>query len=1515
MAVSTALIVLLGKLLLTVQDAVALDTGELQNQWDSAREATQSAAISLRRTQEGFYVASVGVFGLHPNVLVDTGSGDFWINSKVPVSLAGQPRGRSFHVAYGSGSASGSVQTTEVTLGAGLEANCEVGIAAREDGLLENADLDGVWGLAPGGGVHGLVECMRNKNLLQSDSVMLSLRPDGGSLTLGANPSGLVHLSTVGDGQWMVPLLEVSITHARSSVTSGNLVESSSAALLDSGSSGIHAPAAAVHEIAIELSALEKGNDQPLTHEYMNKGNDLLVRCESKDAVKLRLNAEFGEVDIDIPVSLLVGNHVSDGLCQLKLAESSSGQWVLGDSFFQRVKSVVFNYETRTVGISGLDIHQSDHGVMADAPKLPSMDDFAASIMDPKVPGAVAAVEASLPSSPSSNDAAQKLSPGIDANKLKAAADSARRLAAATAGALQAFDGSSDQSSETAPQTVSKWSNMREDVEGTMNEIIGSNAAIATPTLKGDPAAEEAYRRAERELAAAPEDMETASASAANAPPAPQPQPQLQPQPQYQPLGQPLTLTPDQALDDWWHPSGTWSKSPKEKEQELPAAAQPSASTAVVHAAMASNPQHESTTRNEVNEWTLDSVDAKPSTEVPVQQPENTQIAHLPAQVSTFFPPAPTSSEDLLIPASQAAPSAQGAQVLTPESEVISNTPSAQNTFGSRADLPNTSSVGEKQVDWSDILDRQGQNQLQRDVNVDLSVNDVAPPKPAKPMLRAHLPQAFSVKTMPAEEMKATHVEMPVASDVVKAIPDKISDEAASNTLVVHVDDQLEAMLSHTQSGRSSQPEEPLPMQHPSLSNPDDFTSVPGQPSEQPMPTQHPAAFNPDDFISSATKNVVETAPTTTTIVNAEVEDQPPEATEDEGYFDLGDIWKKAKDAARQLRTAAMHENTPVEAAHFTNEAVPSSAIAPFESAPAQVASRELASPVPAMVAPSSAFAPAEDAPVQVAPAELAPIPDDAPPSSAIAPFENTPAQVTSTELAPGPANFVPSSAFAPVENTPAQVAPAEAATSSASAPLENTPAQASSAVPVPPAPVEAVATDDNTPTAAAPQEVEEVEESIPDKVSEVSDPFRFERAARALRHKFQSHDEGSVSSQPMSPTPIPSGVDEAIVSNFLHHTGAQESKTSQGVKPSQALSPESYVSPVTEAAFSVEEMVKLPELPTAEVKSRPELPTAEVDPKKVVIPQPQFTASQGPDTLDLSKDLQQADTWTYAWESTKTVPTSPPSKGEDETVNPEPRESSDLRTLQGMIPGQVTVPSLEMSAQSPSEVASPNQAPEVAKVVADLGDVWGQAGATAHALKTGSYSNADTQSSVRMPPTEDQSAELSDNHLDSLSMPAPTPRPSVVVANANNFAATAEADVKALDSADESSFPAPNVDEKEWIAAQEMSHASGASPWIESKTQASGRHIPDHYSDGLVSTGETRHSEALNAAASKTQIGSWLPSESKAASLHQHNEFEDAEVEAKRWVEQFRKRHLSLLALSARSYRTSSASSKSSGN
>jgi hypothetical protein len=314
----------------------------------------------------------------------------------------------------------GTVQEGIVSFPDGPEGNCEYGLATREEGQLQDltGEVDGIWGMAPGGGIEGLVQCLVREGKISHSVMSLHLTDIGGSISIGDVPqeAELQTIPVVGNGKtWSVPLLSVFVQRhpvgGRSSKQKpADVLGGPQPALLDTGSSGLRAPSSAIEHLAWALAA-ERNND-----------GKFVVPCESRlqpPDIILRLGSENNPVDVSLNLENLLGADDGRGWCSLGLNPSSSGQWILGGTFFRRVQAVVFDYDRSQVKIA----------VGADSASSPGLRPRTTSDTVPSPP----------PSQP------------------KNAPSAAMRLAADTG----AFDGNSSES----------WTHIGEDIQGDAGEM------------------------------------------------------------------------------------------------------------------------------------------------------------------------------------------------------------------------------------------------------------------------------------------------------------------------------------------------------------------------------------------------------------------------------------------------------------------------------------------------------------------------------------------------------------------------------------------------------------------------------------------------------------------------------------------------------------------------------------------------------------------------------------------------------------------------------------------------------------------------------------------------------------------------------------------------------------------------------------------------------------------------------------------------------------------------------------
>lgn len=313
---------------------------------------SEGIKIPLERSAEGFYTATLQVASQSARLLVDSGSGDIWIpvidqsRSSFAALAAHLAPGRPFHVKYGSSTASGTVQRGSVSFPDGLEAMCEYGLATHEDGQLQGlSSVDGIWGLSIGGSVENLVHCLWRQHRIPGKVLTLTLRPDGGSMELGAAPSGLHNFPIVGNGSaWSVPLHGVSVHWNEKRSEKRAVIQDTEVALLDTGNRGIRAPASAMSKLAYDLTAEEHDGGYRVPCKKGLPIPDLIFDLGSED----------GTFSVVLSSSHLLGDSDENGWCPLKIHPSGSDQWILGDVFFQRMSAVVLDYQRKTVGLQTL---------------------------------------------------------------------------------------------------------------------------------------------------------------------------------------------------------------------------------------------------------------------------------------------------------------------------------------------------------------------------------------------------------------------------------------------------------------------------------------------------------------------------------------------------------------------------------------------------------------------------------------------------------------------------------------------------------------------------------------------------------------------------------------------------------------------------------------------------------------------------------------------------------------------------------------------------------------------------------------------------------------------------------------------------------------------------------------------------------------------------------------------------------------------------------------------------------
>lgn len=298
-------------------------------------------SLSLKRAPKGFYTVSIDVNRESKRVLVDSGSGDFWVRTRMSALTAGQ--GRPFEDMYSSGTVSGRVLSGTVSFQTGVEEICDLGVLLHQDGVESSLPfVDGIWGLAPEGNIEGLVQCLQRRGRISFRRIGISLNDEGGVLQLGYQGVGEAVFPLVGSGTWSVRISELSVEQRKNGMPSSKtqVLARADSAILDTGSRGIHGPPAEIDRLILALGA-QRFND-----------GTLRVHCKAQElpAVNLRLQSKDGNnVLVQIPAKQFLRELDSSGWCSLDLAHSKSGLWILGDVFFRQMEVVVFDYEKNEV--------------------------------------------------------------------------------------------------------------------------------------------------------------------------------------------------------------------------------------------------------------------------------------------------------------------------------------------------------------------------------------------------------------------------------------------------------------------------------------------------------------------------------------------------------------------------------------------------------------------------------------------------------------------------------------------------------------------------------------------------------------------------------------------------------------------------------------------------------------------------------------------------------------------------------------------------------------------------------------------------------------------------------------------------------------------------------------------------------------------------------------------------------------------------------------------------------------
>lgn len=332
------------------------------NQYSIVTAATPTATNSVGLDQDGTdfsYFIEVA-FGSDQKVLymlLDTGAGTTWVMGSSCASAACALHNsfgaadsktfvssqKTFSIAYGSGSVSGTLATDTVNL-AGIDINLLFGVANVTSDDFTHFPFDGILGLSMStGATQNFAQALQGSKKLASNlfSVALNRNSDGtnmGEVAFGStNPAQFVGAITYTSiaktgGDWVIPLEDMSYDGKKAGITGRN-------AYIDTGTSYVFGP-------ATDVAALHK----QIPGATSQDGVTYMVPCGSTVPVK----ASFSGVAYSIsPRDWLGPQQGGSGMCTSNIYghEVVPNSWLLGDLFLKNVYAV-FDMDKARIGLA-----------------------------------------------------------------------------------------------------------------------------------------------------------------------------------------------------------------------------------------------------------------------------------------------------------------------------------------------------------------------------------------------------------------------------------------------------------------------------------------------------------------------------------------------------------------------------------------------------------------------------------------------------------------------------------------------------------------------------------------------------------------------------------------------------------------------------------------------------------------------------------------------------------------------------------------------------------------------------------------------------------------------------------------------------------------------------------------------------------------------------------------------------------------------------------------------------------
>jgi len=340
------------------------------------RRATSGVNLLINQDADSSYIGSLAV-GTPPtsyNVILDTGSSDFWLASPQCTTCGTTPTfsssssssftqlSSSFDVQYGSGAVSGILGEDTVQMAGFSVANQPMGVCDDVSQDFLSDPVSGLMGLGwqqlSSSGAMPLWETLASSGAWSEPLMAFALTrfinqsgtqalEPGGVFTMGATNSTLftgdieyTDIPTGQEGYWLLPIQDLSVSGSTVSIPS-----SEAQAAIDTGTTLIAGPQDVVENFYAQIPGSEAV-----------QGAEGYFAYPCTTDVSMSLN--FGSSDWAVASSDFVSRQLSRDLCvgalfAINLTGTATPSFIVGDTFLKNVYTV-FRFDPPSVGFAQL---------------------------------------------------------------------------------------------------------------------------------------------------------------------------------------------------------------------------------------------------------------------------------------------------------------------------------------------------------------------------------------------------------------------------------------------------------------------------------------------------------------------------------------------------------------------------------------------------------------------------------------------------------------------------------------------------------------------------------------------------------------------------------------------------------------------------------------------------------------------------------------------------------------------------------------------------------------------------------------------------------------------------------------------------------------------------------------------------------------------------------------------------------------------------------------------------------